>query len=141
MSFVSEFHAVVKRKTITHILFVSQIHAFVKYKTINPIVHSSVKLAFNHKQQIVFTDVPTIAKPVFIHAPKAENNLGVIKNKRLNSEGDELEPKRSKKKPILFDQAELNDLIRDINLSKAKAEFLESRLKEKNLLNDNVRIS
>ena len=67
--------------------------------------------------------------------------FNVIENKRLNSEGDEPEPKRLKKNPILFDQAELNDLIRDLNLSEDKAELLGSRLKEKNLLNENVRIS
>ena len=76
-----------------------------------------------NKQQIVYTDVPSLAKPIFIHVPKAENSLGVIENKRLNSEGDEPEPKSSKKNPILFDQSELNDLIRDLNLSKDKAKM------------------
>ena len=55
MSFVSEFHAVMKHKTITHISFVSEIHAFVKYKTINHIVHSSVKLVFNHSEYVYFS--------------------------------------------------------------------------------------
>ena len=62
-----------------------------------------------------------MAKLVFIYVPKAENSLDVIENKRLISEGGEPEPKRSKKNPILFDQAELNDLIRDLDLSKDKA--------------------
>ena len=69
-----------------------------------------------NKQQIVYADVPSLAKPLFIHVPEAENSLGVIENKRLNSDGDEPEPKRSKKNRILFDQAELNDLIRDLKL-------------------------
>ena len=73
--------------------------------------------------------------------PEAENSLAVNENKRFNSEGDEPEPKRSKKNPILFDQSELNDLIRDLNLSKDKAKLLGSRLKKNNLLNENVRIS
>ena len=51
-----------------------------------------------------------MAKPIFIHVFKAENRMGVIENKRLNSEGDETEPKRSKKNPILFDQAEYSHL-------------------------------
>ena len=54
---------------------------------------------------------------------------------------NELHPKHSKKNPILFDQAEFSDLIRDLNLLKDKAELLGSRLKKKNLLNENVRIS
>ena len=63
---------------------------------------------------------------VFIHVPEAKNSLGVIENKRLNYEGDEPELKHLKKNPILFDQAELNDLIRDLNLSRDKAELLGS---------------
>ena len=94
-----------------------------------------------NKQQIVYADVPSAAKSVFRHVPQAENSLGVIGNKWRNSEGDEPEPNRSKKNPILFDQAELNDLIRDLSLSKNKAELLGSQLKEKNLLKENVRIS
>ena len=65
--------------------------------------------------------------PVLIHVPKAENSLGVIENKLLNSEGDKLETKRSKKNLILFYQAKLNDLLRDLNLSKDKAKLLGSR--------------
>ena len=94
-----------------------------------------------NKKQIVYADVPYVAMPLFIHVPKVENSLGVIENELLISEGDEPQPKRSKKNPILFDQAELNDLIRDLNLSKHKAELLGSRLIEKNVLNENVRMS
>ena len=39
-----------------------------------------------------------------------------------------------KKKPQLFWQEELNDLVRDLDLSKQSAELLASRLDEKNLL-------
>ena len=77
-------------------------------------------------KQIVYADVPSVGKPVFIHVPKAENSLDVIENNRVNSEGNVPEPKRSKKNPILFDQAELYDLIRDLNLSNGKAELLKS---------------
>ena len=73
--------------------------------------------------------------------PKAQNSLGAIEKMRLDSEGHEPEPNHSMKNPILFDQAELNDLIRDLNLSKDKSELSGSRLKEKNILNKNVRIS
>jgi hypothetical protein len=43
--------------------------------------------------------------------------------------------------PQLFSQFELNDLIRDLSLSKDKAELLASRLKEKNLVEKNVKVS
>ena len=54
-----------------------------------------------NKQQIIHAGVPSVAKPSFIHVPKAENSWGLIENKRLNFEGDEPEPKRSKTNPIL----------------------------------------
>ena len=38
-------------------------------------------------------------------------------------------------------QEELNDLIRDLDLPKSKAELLGSRLQQCNLLKENVRIS
>ncbi len=43
--------------------------------------------------------------------------------------------------PQLFSQVELNDLVRDMNLPKNSAELLASRLKEKNLLENGVRIA
>ncbi len=43
-------------------------------------------------------------------------------------------------KPKTFIQDELNDLIRDLALSKEKAELLASRLKQKHLLDKNVLI-
>ena len=43
--------------------------------------------------------------------------------------------------PQTFNQYELNDLVRDLALSKEKSEILSSRLKEKNLLQKKVLIS
>src|SRR5215469_775294 len=40
-----------------------------------------------------------------------------------------------------FSQSELNDLIRDLSLSKTSSELLASRLKEKNLLGKDARIT
>lgn len=45
------------------------------------------------------------------------------------------------KQPNIFTQGELNDLVRDLSLSKEKAELLASRLKEKNLLATGVKVS
>ncbi len=42
--------------------------------------------------------------------------------------------------PKMFTQDELNDLVRDLALSKEKAELLASRLKQKQLLDKNVLI-
>ena len=43
--------------------------------------------------------------------------------------------------PQLFSQGELNDLTRDLNLSKESSKFLASRLKEKNLLQSGTLIA
>ncbi|KAI6650066.1 hypothetical protein LOD99_6281 [Oopsacas minuta] len=43
--------------------------------------------------------------------------------------------------PSLFNQPELNDLIRDLDLSKASSELLASRLKEKNLLHQGTKVT
>ena len=40
-----------------------------------------------------------------------------------------------------FDQNELSDLIRDLNLSKHSSELLASRLKEKNVLQPGTKIT
>ncbi|CAH1113490.1 unnamed protein product [Psylliodes chrysocephalus] len=43
--------------------------------------------------------------------------------------------------PKCFSQNELDDLVRDLNLSKQASELLASRLKEKNLLSSDTKIS
>src|SRR5215469_12385855 len=40
-----------------------------------------------------------------------------------------------------FSQSELNDLIRDLSLSKTSSELLDSRINEKNLLGKDARIT
>ena len=57
-----------------------------------------------------------------------------------DSTGFEYEPEE-KLKPILFSQKQLNDLKRDLALSKQKAELLASRLRENNLLQKDVLVS
>ena len=54
-----------------------------------------------------------------------------------NSTDFEYEPEESSK-PILFSQEPLNDLIRNLALSKQKAELLASKLQENNLLHADV---
>lgn len=60
-------------------------------------------------------------------------------------QGDTREPDDDNDDEVLeygkFNQSELNDLVRDLDLPKAKAELLASRLAEKNCLAANVRVS
>ena len=48
-------------------------------------------------------------------------------------------PKSSE--PILFNQEELSDLIRDLNLSKESSELLASRLNDQNFLQHRTKIT
>ena len=57
-----------------------------------------------------------------------------------DSTGSEYEPEE-KLKPILFSQEQLNDLVRDLALSKQKAELLASWLRENKLLQKDVLVS
>ena len=57
-----------------------------------------------------------------------------------DSTGSEYEPEENLK-PIIFSQEQLNDLIRDLALSKQKSELLASRLQENNLLQKDVLVS
>jgi len=43
-------------------------------------------------------------------------------------------------RPVLFSQQHLNDLIRDMSLSKQKEELLASRLQERNLVETDVKV-
>ena len=52
---------------------------------------------------------------------------------------DQYVPEERTSEPKWFNQQELNDHIRDLSLSKDKAELLASRLKEINLLESDVR--
>ena len=45
------------------------------------------------------------------------------------------------KDPTIFSQKHLNDLIRDLCLSKEKTEFLASRLKKQNMVEKDVKVS
>jgi len=53
----------------------------------------------------------------------------------------ELYDSESKSKPTPFSQEALNDLCRDLYLTKDKSELLASRLKERNLLRKGVKIT
>ena len=60
-----------------------------------------------------------------------------------HSSGEYVEPTdpESETKPIPFSQEALNDLRRDVYLTKEKSEFLASRLQERNLLEKEVKIT
>ena len=57
------------------------------------------------------------------------------------SQEDLYEQPKTDKKPILITQCKLNDLVRDLSLTKQQSELLASRLQEWNLLDEDARVS
>lgn len=62
-------------------------------------------------------------------------------DEHYSDETVEFSNSESNYKPILFSQDALNDLCRDLYLTKDKHELLASRLKERNLLRKGVKIT
>ena len=99
-----------------------------------------------NKSKIVYPDCQSALKPV-VHdtdypVPIPHSSDG-INNEESNTEDNDsdagvmeytYDPDSGIKKPHLISQAELDDLVRNLPLSKEKSELLDSRLKEWNLL-------
>ena len=79
--------------------------------------------------------IPTCSQdPVSADESATNEDDITIDNSVLNSNLEE-------KKPYYPNQKDLNDLIRDLGLTKSNAELLTSRLKQWNLLDDSVQIT
>ena len=79
-----------------------------------------------------------IPVPTFTELSEIDDEeLGLFFDSSQTDENSELDFQLSSsfsERPLLFNQSELNDLVRDLNLSKHASELLASRLQEKNLL-------
>ena len=95
-----------------------------------------------NKKNIKYPDVTSVSKPVLLSRLLQEDQ-DVDMNADVSSlEDNSLNTTSSMElKPSLFTQEELNDLVRDLNLSKESAELLGSRLNEKNLLSQGTKFA
>ena len=59
----------------------------------------------------------------------------------IDTDSEDSSTESKKVFPQQFNQSELNDLVRDLNLSKQAAQLLASRLNEKHMLDSSVRVS
>ena len=106
-----------------------------------------------NKHNIVYPDCESALKPVPhdvenpVPVPPSDIDIQTDDDEdndddRVDDAGDELYAVESEDKlPHLITQEELNDLVRDLSLSKEKAEILGSRLQEWNLLQEGTKIS
>ena len=73
-----------------------------------------------------------------VPTPPADQNIPLSSGEE---DGDDEPFEPDTQEPHLLNQGDLNDLVRDLSLSKAKAELLGSRLQQWNLLEPNTKIS
>jgi hypothetical protein len=106
------------------------------------------------RQKISYPNIPSASRPVShseslpvpvfegYASTEYENSKSDMESKEMLS--DSTASSSGYKRPSApqcFSQLELNDLARDLALSKKAAELLASRLNEKNLVDDSVRVS
>lgn len=96
-----------------------------------------------NKKVISYPNLPSAIQPVGhgvdLPVPEPPEDLNSIETEDEQSELDkqhdeEFQCVTENVEPTLFTQVELNDLVRDLGLTKEKSELLGSRLKQKNLL-------
>ena len=103
------------------------------------------------KQTVLYPNIPSASHPVphgeGLPVPDAPQSFS-LGSEDDESSSSEISPScdsdflpSTSSKPHLITQGELNDLVRDLQLPKSKAELLGSRLQQWNLLADNVKVS
>lgn len=101
------------------------------------------------KKAIVYPNLQSAIRPVGhssdIPVPQPPSTIPsdyTDSSERSESEDLTYDPQsESEKKPHLITQHELNDLVRDLTLTKQQSELLASRLQEWNLLDEDTRIT
>lgn len=105
-----------------------------------------------NKNKIVYPNIPSAMRPVphgeDLPVPLAPASWQEISSSEEDcseaagsSKDDDFFPEKSSGEPHLISQVELNDLVRELYLSKQQAELLASRLKEWNFLEKDTKIS
>ncbi|KAM5191482.1 uncharacterized protein ACMZJ9_020063 [Mantella aurantiaca] len=103
--------------------------------------------------QIVYPDIPSSIAPVPhcpqlpVPTPPTRDRSSSGDNSKSDSEEDtgdlecDFTDADDEKRPYFPNQKDINDLIRDLGLTKSNAELLTSRLKQWNLLDESVQVT
>jgi hypothetical protein len=98
------------------------------------------------KHTVKYPNVPSALRPVphneALPIPKPPANVNMDDEDSAIDEADleQVEASCSSSEPNLLTQGDLNDLVRNLNLSKKGAEILASRLKGWNLLQQGTKV-
>ncbi|GBP89284.1 hypothetical protein EVAR_60426_1 [Eumeta japonica] len=104
----------------------------------------------NHKSRnsVNYPNLQSAQRPIphsdNLPVPQRPVNMDDVTEESVSESSDSdptFEPSTSNKEPHFITQNDLNDLVRDLDLSKRQAELLASRLHDWNLLEKNTRIS
>ncbi|GBP74744.1 hypothetical protein EVAR_59639_1 [Eumeta japonica] len=110
---------------------------------------TSIK-GINHKSRnsVNYPNLQSAQRPIphsdNLPVPQRPVNMDDVTEESVSESSDSdstFEPSTSNKEPHFITQNDLNDLVRDLDLSKRQAELLASRLHDWNLLEKNTRIS
>ncbi|GBP12549.1 E3 ubiquitin-protein ligase SH3RF1 [Eumeta japonica] len=91
------------------------------------------------KERSFTSDLPHPVCPGSSSANILDDNNSDVEFKSISSDSDEFSPQENT--PHLINQAEFNDLVRDLQLSRSKAELLGSRLQQWNLLLPDTKVT
>ena len=105
-----------------------------------------------NKDKLIYANVPSVTKPIYCSDKQQVPNPPGCSSKSLMTFTDSEESQQSEissdefvgtheEEPHMITQAELNDLVRDLSLSKSKAELLGSRLQQWRLLAPSTRVT
>ena len=85
------------------------------------------------KDSIIYPNVSSVTKAAYNRKDSISGNFTKLEAEETNyfDKNSTMEHEPTRSLPQLFDQKGLNDLMRDLNLSKNEAEMLGSRLKER----------
>ncbi|KAI6651194.1 hypothetical protein LOD99_14548 [Oopsacas minuta] len=103
-----------------------------------------------NKHALVYPDLDSARRPIphdislpipIVKPQQIKIGFDMVEDVHAESTDANYVPEDELLEPQTFTQGELNDLVRDLDLSKDKAELLASRLKQKNLLDKDVLVS
>ncbi len=98
-----------------------------------------------HKSSCNYPNVKSAIRPVIkidgVSAPTFQSANDLSQDSESDTTDVEYSPNEISQAPQPFNQEDLNDLIRDLGLSKLQAILMASRLKERNLLESNTKIN